>query len=1057
MKKRMLLTSASGVFALVVVSAACAHGDGTSSCGLSDLQSNFSAPPASAKPHTWWHWMNGNVSKEGITADLESIAEAGLGGVQLFDAGCEIPPGPVAFNTPAWDEHVKFAAAEARRLGLEIVVPNCSGWSSSGGPWIAASNAMKVVVTSETSVKAGESFRGKLPEAKNTNGFYRDIAVLAIPDVGTRAELLKEGESKALDPKDATRNVLSFGLPQPFEATALEIALKPSAWIGQHRAFVTVETSPDGAAWTKADEIVVPMAIDSIIVSGVQRIPFAKPIASAHWRLTIAPQRMPGNMKEVALNDLALLNRAVIPGFEGKTFVLRDETPYPTNPSIGPAVPKDAAVDLTAKMAADGEIAWTAPAGATGWKILRIGYACNGKKNHPASRFGCGYEVDKLSKTALAFHFESYIGKLCRTLGDLAGDHASGLVGTLVDSYEIGCQNWTEGLAESFKARAGYDLTPFLPVLCGYVIGTAEETEKFLDDFRRVIASLFCENYPGALQENCRKYGLKFSLEPYGNAPVDNFDYGYFCDIPMSEFWVGEKNNRGTGVSPHVSSMAHVYGKPICGAEAFTAAPGATGGRWLSDPWSLKTQGDIAFCDGVNRLIFHRFAHQPWGKDQSYLPGMTMGKWGTHFDRTNTWWPYAKPFFTYLSRCQYLLQEGRPVADAAVFLGEKMPQTVVPYDVKYLPEGWKYDVVNARGAALITGKDHPLLFLRDTLKRPESLAAVEKAKAAGVKVAMLADAAKLLPPPDFTCAGTTDLVSFIHRAYADGAEGYFVAYANREVPAKLELSFRVTGSTPEFWHPDTGLIERPAKWREAEGRTLVTWQAVPGDSVFVMFAPKGKEQASKNERVEADDLSRAEEVDLEGEWELALPGGKRKAIGEFVSWTQLDDPDFKYFSGTATYRLSEGSVKITGYADRVWLDLGNVRNLAEVKVNGKRFPILWKPPFRVDVTKALSFEMAMQSTEPGAVVEQTASLDVEIKVTNLWPNRLIGDDFKAEDCEWKGARGGIVEIPEWVKKGEKSPTGRTTFTTWKHWTKDDKLLDSGILGPVSVRVLAAEE
>jgi len=212
------------------------------------LPDGFRNPPASAKPHTWWHWMNGNVSKEGITADLEAIAEAGLGGVQLFDAGCEIPPGPVAFNTPAWDEHVRFAAEEARRLGLEIALPNCSGWSSSGGPWIAPSNSMKVVVTSETPVRGGARFNGRLPMAEKTNGFYADIAVLAIPDVGSRQALVSSADAKTLDAHDMSKNVLSFTLDRPCTATALAVNLVPDGWLGQHAADVTIETQgADGA------------------------------------------------------------------------------------------------------------------------------------------------------------------------------------------------------------------------------------------------------------------------------------------------------------------------------------------------------------------------------------------------------------------------------------------------------------------------------------------------------------------------------------------------------------------------------------------------------------------------------------------------------------------------------------------------------------------------------------------------------------------------------------------------------------------------------------------
>jgi len=1023
--------------AAVLAGCSCAE----KACDADALAVGFRNPPQEAKPHTWWHWMNGNVTKEGITADLEAIAEAGLGGVQLFDAGCEIPPGPVAFNTPAWVEYVKFAAQEARRLGLEIVVPNCSGWSSSGGPWNPASNSMKRVVFTQTSVKAGETFKGKLPQPKDPFGFYEDIAVLAVPKVGTAKPLFAADEKRTVDPHVAT--MWSFTLDAPYAATAVELAINPAGWIGQHRAFLAVETSADGKAWTKADDVVVPMAIDSIVVNEIQRIPFKREITAKCWRFTLAPQNIPGNIKTCAVSQFGLVNRAVIPGFEGKTFALRDQKPYPTNPSLGPGLPKDAVVDVSSKIAQDGTLVWTAPAGDRDWALLRIGYTSNGRKNHPASRFGCGFECDKLNKNALDFHFEAYVGKLCKELGDLAGDKPSGLVGTLVDSYEIGCSNWTQGFEGEFEKRAGYSIRPFLPVLAGFVVGTATETETFLRDFRRVVSELFSENYAGALQKKCRQYGLKFSLEPYGNCPADDFEYGYFCDIPMSEFWVGEKNGLGTGNCRIAASVGHVWGKKTIGAESFTAGPWADSGRWQNDPWRIKAQGDRAYCEGINRFIFHRFTHQPWGKDQMYLPGMTMGMWGTHFDRTNTWWPYAKDLFRYMARCQHLLREGTFVADAAIYLGDKIPSTIVPYDTRYVPDGWDCDAINTRGVAALQvrgdrivapgGVRYRVLVLPDEpLVDPRAIAAVDAVRKAGGRICRFSDMKANLPPIDFSYSGTTADVKYVHREYADGTEGYFVSYPDRDAGATVELSLRATGKAPEFWDPATGAIVQAANWREQNGRTFVTWRADPSGSVFVMLRPRGSrapvERVAKPAACEP----------VSGPFALTLPDGTKTTLAKPVSWTELADA-FKYFSGTATYEFAVRMPKDRAAGRRVTLDLGKVKNVASVTVNGQDLGVVWKPPFAVDVTEAC------KNLADGAEAR------VVVKVANLWANRLIGDDFKEDDCKWKPG-GGIEEIPDWVKKGEKSPTGRTTFTTWKHWKKTDAPLPSGILGPVQMRV-----
>ncbi len=1029
-----------GVCGIAALAAAFAAACAAAEARGGALEDGFRAPPHEAKPHTWWHWMNGNVTKEGITADLEAIAEAGLGGVQLFDAGCEIPPGPVAFNTPAWTEHVQFAAREARRLGLEIVVPNCSGWSSSGGPWNPASNSMKRVVFTRTVVRPGETFRGVPPRPKDPHGFYEDIAVLAVPQVGADAALLRTGETRELDAQAAT-NVFTFALERPFEATALAVGVRLPGWAGQNKADVTVEVSDDGVVWRRADALVLPLAIDSIVIDTVQHLPLAQPVKAARWRVTVAPH-LPGYMKTARLYALALENRAVVPGLDGKMFALRDQNPYPTHASLGPALAPGAAMDLTDRMAADGALAWTAPAGGGDWTILRLGYAANGRKNHPASRFGCGFECDKLSRRALDFHFEAYVGKLCRALGDLAGDHPSGLVGTLVDSYEIGCQNWTQGFEEEFRRRAGYSIRPFLPVLAGFVVKDAATSEKFLADYRQTISELFSENYAGALQAKCRQHGLKFSLEPYGNCPADDFEYGYFCDVPMSEFWVGEKDGLGTGNCRIAASIGHVWGKEAVGAEAFTAGPGPISGKWQNDPYRIKVQGDRAFCEGINRLIFHRFTHQPWGRDTKYLPGMTMGQWGTHFDRTNTWWPFAKGLFLYQARCQWLLRSGTFVADAAIYLGDKIPSTITPYDTRYVPDGWDCDAVNTRAVKALKVKDgrivapggvrYRLLVTPDEpLTRPDAIAAVDAVRRAGGRVCRFSELKANLPEIDFAYSGTTADVKYVHREYVDGTEGYFVSYPDREKGATVELSLRAGGKTPEFWDAATGEIVRARDWREENGRTKVTWRAAPGGSVFVMLRPGS---TAPVERVGREVRAR----ELTGPWTLRLPSGKSRALERLLSWPEIDDPDFRYFSGAATYVWEEKTPRDAAAGRRTVLDLGAVKNLAVVTVNGRTFPALWKPPFRVDVTDALAADGPQR---------------FEVKVVNLWPNRLIGDDFLPEDCEWKPG-GGIKELPAWVKEGRPSPAGRSTFTTWKHWRKTDPLLPSGLLGPVR---LVAEE
>ncbi|MBO7683161.1 MAG: hypothetical protein J6T51_00365 [Kiritimatiellae bacterium] len=1204
---------------VAAVAAVCAWA--SAPAGALTLEEGFKAPPDSAKPHTWYHMMNGNVTKEGITCDFEALAKAGIGGVQMFDAGCAIPPGPMKFNSDDWFDMFAHAHREAKRLGLEICIPNCSGWSSSGGPWNPPANGMKVVRFTETAAKGPSRFSGKLPREKKDNGFYDDIAVLAYP-------------------------------------------------------------TPKG--------------------------------------------------------------KAKISNLAEKTFAARGSVKRDAKPVAADAVvAKDSVIDLTSMMKKDGTLEWDVPAG--DWTILRIGYICNGRCNHPASEKGKGLEVDKLSASAMDYHFDQYVTRLCKTLGIEPGKIGeTGFNNILVDSYEVNVQNWTQGFDKTFEKRMGYSLVRYLPVFAGRIVGSTEETERFLEDFRRVVADLFAENYAGRLTELCHQHGLLCSIEPYGNCPADNLQYGQDIDIPMAEYWStaarGAHHSGNIGNSRLAATLAHVWGRRYAATESFTASPGP-GGRWLTTPYHIKAQGDKVFAAGINRIIYHRFTHQPWPGNK-YLPGMTMGRWGMHLDRTQTWWPLANDWFRYQARCQWMLQEGTFAADVLFWCGEEVPLGGTDTN---LPAGYDYDycatkafmalkVVNGRvvtpggvsyallvlpktdtmskacvrkvgelldAGAKICSVSRPMRTpgLRGWMGGPRSVAAsdgtepvppyqslVASVWSKGVIKKSAGDAiAELGIAPDFICEQPD--VSWIHRtggsrsvAASDGtepvppADWYFVALDNA-TPTKFEASFRQTGRIPEVWDAETGSIREASAWREENGRTIVSLDYPISGSAFVVFRkgratarphttgvkatvsvrpdpklpekthtlvikkaeygvfdgaerpecanvtklikpgvtvvannasmggdpsfgnvkqlevrytlngkaksdivaegakyclPKGAQLigawyglidpewrapegptvvdvteklaslvkdgtinvAAENELAGCDPLFKTVKkmivtyvydgkettatfrehdsfklpankiapppppdwewrdgkilawqpmsadvamsdgttkkvaaippagVAVPGPWRVAFPAGweapASTTFDTLVRWDEHDDPGIKYFSGTATYRKQvnldvgcrKSNAASTCQGDRVMLDLGVVKNFAEVTVNGKKFPVLWKPPFRLDITDAVKT----------ASVQQQACIDLEVKVTNLWPNRLIGDDrLYADDCEWAGKtrRGvkefGVREIPQWVKDGKPSPTGRHTFTTWRHWSKEDDLLPSGLIGPVVVR------
>ncbi|MBT7163013.1 MAG: hypothetical protein HN904_09550, partial [Victivallales bacterium] len=846
-----------------------------------ELERGFVEPPASARAHTWWHWMNGNVTKEGITADLEAMARVGVGGAQIFNADCGIPEGPVVFNSPEWLGMVKHAATEARRLGIELCMHNCAGWSSSGGPWNTPEHGMKVVVTSETQVMGPKAFAGKLPQPKTNLGFYRDIAVLAFrtpvgelasmrdaaPVVTVSARnrdggLAADGKtSTAVQlpmPKPGALPYVQLAFAQPF--TARTLTFTPSGTMRGCRG--RIEVSDDGEAFRAVRDFSI--ARDS----GAQTFSFA-PVTARFYRMlfTSGDRRM----KRLRIAEIDLSMKVGIGNVGGKTFAVRGGD---MKSASGAAVARDAVVwrdqtvDLTARMAADGQLSWQAPAGR--WTILRVGYTANGRKNHPAPAAGTGLECDKLSKAAAQAHWDGMMGPVLAELGTLAGDVTSGLNNVLVDSYEVGSQNWTQGFAEEFQKRRGYDLKGFLPVFTGRVVESLELSERFLWDLRRTIADMFAENYSGAFAEMAHRAGLQYSLEPYGNGPSDDLQFGSYSDIPMSEFWVGNGTNPGN--AKLAASVAHVYGRKFVGAESFTASPNA--GRWQQHPYALKAQGDAAYCAGVNRIIYHRYAHQPW---LDRLPGMTMGQWGTHFDRTATWWEQGKDWLTYQARCQYLLQQGLYVADVSFYCGEDAPNSLRGGG---LPNGYEYDGCDTRALLQMSVKDgrivlpsgmsYRLLVLpKSKTMTPAVLRKVGQLVAAGATVLgakperspslsgypacdatvkRLADGiwqkgvrdqsptealAALKLKPDFVCASEGARVSYIHRLVA-GTDLYFVAN-QKSVSDQVECTFRVAGKVPELWHPDTGRTERAPVYREQDGRTTVALRFDPAGSVFVVF------------------------------------------------------------------------------------------------------------------------------------------------------------------------------------------------------------------------------
>ncbi len=865
------------------------------------LQAGFTSPPDYSRPQTWWHWCNGNVTREGITLDLEAMARVGVGGGQIFEVNPGIPAGTVKYMSPEWRGLIKHAMTEANRLGLDMCIHNGAGWSSSGGPWITPELAMQMLVFTEARAKGPGQVSVQLPRPQMRNGYYRDIAVLAYPtppaEIARMADLAPKVTSSAAN-FDATKlldgnpdtsaylpvrskdkpDFILFEFAAPFTARGLTIL---SA--GRSDAHMELQSSDDGESFKKVTDV---WASEPTILRPPTNITFA-PVTAKFFRLAFYRT---GRTGAVSLADFNLEAGYRIRNWGAKAGYVRADGLQPDTPDV----PADGAystadvVDLTSKMDADGRLTWDAPAG--DWTILRFGHTPTGKTNHPASESGTGLECDKLSKEAVDAHFAGMLGKICADLGPLVG---KSFTNVLIDSYEVDTQNWTPLFRQDFQRLRGYDPLPYLPVMAGRVEGTAASSERFLWDVRRTIADLFAECYFGHYAELCHEHGLKLSAEPYGNGGFDTLQCGGKADIPMTEFWAGWGNdNSGSKLA---GSMAHTYGRQFVGAESFTGAPDQSG--WQNHPYSLKALGDLIWCGGVNRYIFHCYAMQPW---TDLVPGMTMGPFGTEFTRNVTWWEPGRVWMKYIARSQYLLQSGLFVGDLCYFYGENSPNDLpgrgglnpappAGYDYDgcdeevilkrmsvrdgniVLPDGMSYRMLVLPPARTMT----PALLrkisdlVRDgaTVVGPKPLASpsLQSFPDCDREVQTIADEVwgncdgqkvtehaygkgtiiwgqplpdllarrKVAPDFEYTATGAKPSINYIHRV-ADGADIYFVASHNPRATT-IDASFRVTGRRPELWHSDTGLMELAPIWRVEAGHTIVPLRFDPSGSVFVVF------------------------------------------------------------------------------------------------------------------------------------------------------------------------------------------------------------------------------
>lgn len=1066
------------------------------------LLKSFEIPPNEAKPHTWFHIMSGNMSRQGLTEDLEAIADAGIGGIILFNVTHRIPNGPVDFNSPEHIELTAFAAAECQRLGLTFGIHNCDGWTSSGGPWVPVEHSMKRVVHREIVIDGGE-VNLRLPSPTMRADFYRDIAVIAYPALESEIEQAEQhpkvtSSAPQFDTNIATNGKLDerselpfskdgpawiqWSFEKPFTARSFYLNTEKQRTKGKY----FLQSSKDGKTFTNQLELKI-QRHGKYEYSMDRSFP---PITARYFRF----------VSEVAM-DLAEIELSATEKFSklnGRLNISRaDNVALQKLPVADPTmvIKKDTILDLTSHVDGNGNLNTTLPAGK--WTVMRFGYTTTAALNDPASHPGTGWEVDKFSSEAFETFWDGYVKNVINAIKEVA---PGALHSVEVDSYEVGGQNWTDGYESQFRDRIGYDLTQFLPLYAGRFVESAEVTERVLWDIRRFNSDLMAENYFDTFDELCEAEGIKSILEPYGNGPFNQLDAARLADIPMGEF-----HSSGKQMLSGAVSAGHTYGKNIISAEAYTSGPQT---NYEAHPGKWKLTGDKAWTAGVNEFVFHTYAHQ---SNTHVKPGMTMSGFGAQINRNQTWWETAgKSWFQYVARGQHLLRQGVPVADLLVFVGDGSPNAVprrsglgnLPNSINYdgvnadvlinrvsiengklvLPEGTRYhalvlrnirelrlstlqrlEELSSQGALIIGGPPQSLggyAVSNDDLGTFASLVAKIWSRPNTIEKMDWDSIYKTHEIPLDLFIESGEEVSYAHRRTEN--EDIYFFYNPHEERQSLNCTFAIEGKIPEFWDPVSGSVSPLDNYEVTDGKTKVVVPMPPKNSGFVVFrdSPTPSRHFTQSPRIQTQ--ATLKNLKVAGPWEVDFPdlkkGPQTFTFDELADWTSHDFEGVKHYSGTASYRTSfKLDNKHLKQNRRLTLDLGETHIAARVTLNGKDLGVLWHAPYTIDISQAA----------------KAGKNDLRIDVVNQWANRLIGDEAFANltgyDLRPQIAKPLVIRDPQlslineykmvdWFTANEPAPLGqRSTFTTYPFYKVGRQLLPAGLKGPVKLLVSEKQE
>jgi hypothetical protein len=1067
---------------IIITLLKCTSPSKISQADFDTIVSDFKTPTDDNTLWCYWYWIGDDISKEGITKDLESMKAAGIGAAFIGNINPEEKDGPVPMLSEDWWDHMVHAVNEGKRLGVDIGSFNCPGWSMSGGPWITSDKAMRHIVYSETIVSGGKKIAIKLDRPKAE---FQDVYVLAFPKNSKESVVLNNSNTKVSSTPfiKGAQNLLDGNTNRVVNFTSKEYTITFKAknsidarslqlYSGDNNLMVNCELQAlvDNTYITIRefdfdrryfDGKTGPISMGPLFIGLPET-------TSDTFRLVCKDIKFLaafGDESEVSsgFSEIVISEAAVLENYLGKTLGRMHPTPQPnadsyvwkTQPEIDNkelVIFQEGILDISDKMDAEGNLNWEAPEGE--WTVMRFGMTPTGIENHPAAPQGKGYEVDKANRELARFHFEQFIGKFLKRIPK---ESKSAFKYVIADSYETGSQNWTDGFEQKFEKRYGYNPIKYLPVFSGRIVGSVQESDRFLWDLRRAVADDVAYEYVGGLKEIANENGLKLWLENYGHwgFPSEFLMYGGQSDFVGGEYW--NEGTLGNIECKAASSAVHIYGKNRTSAECFTAGQRS----FVRHPAMLKKRGDWGMTEGINHHVLHLYIHQP---DSDKVPGSNAW-FSTEFNRQNTWFEQGKTYFDYIRRSQHLLQQGTYAADLCYFIGEDAP-IMTGATNPAVPKGYSFDYINAEvimnrmtvkdgRLVLPDGMNYGMMVLPPVeTMRPELLAKLEQLVSEGGKIygqapktspslqnypqsdeKVSALASKLWAGDtaikaygkgavitDITLqealyvfdinkdVAVSDDVLWTHREM-DGMEIYFLTnQSGKEI--SVNPSFRVEGLKPQLWDAVTGEIKELSDYTVAGGRTSIPLKMEVDRSWFVIFSNVLNEFVEKAVGGNTADYQVAQTIDTP--WEINFESKniapKTITTSELMDWSKSENDLLKYYSGKANYTTTFNYQQSD--AKDVVIDLGKVGVMATVTLNGKVVGTSWMAPYRLTITDAL----------------QEGENKLEIKVVNVWRNRVTGDK--------------TLPIEE-----------RTTSVLVDLITPAEEMSSSGLMGPVTIQVV----